>query len=244
MSAAEVNPALETRTLCRAFPFGRGIMDVSLTVAAGSTLALMGPNGSGKSTLLSVLATAEPKTGGSIAWFGQSDRRATGLRRRIGFLGDAAVHFDQLSGWANAIFFARQYGVGRREADARLEELFAWAGLEEALGYPVAEYSLGMRRRLGLIEALCHRPALLLLDEPTLGLDDIGCIDLAERLRLAAADGAAIVVATNDVALANRLGGEVRLLSEGREVRRLTPAGDELVEVFRALYGRDTAEAA
>jgi ABC-type multidrug transport system ATPase subunit len=248
MSAAaeprEVQPALEARSLSRAFPFGRGFSDISFAVSPGSSLLLMGPNGSGKSTLLSVLSTAEPPTGGSLTWFGVTDPRSPAVRRRIGFLADTAVHFDHLSGWENAVFFGAQYGVAQKVAKGRLQELFAWAGLADAAGYPVAEYSLGMRRRLSLIETLCHQPALLLLDEPTLGLDHIGCLDLVEQLHLAAADGAAVLVSTNDLSLAQRLGGEVRFLHQGREVRRLSSPGSDLGAVFRSLYGSGSAEAA
>jgi ABC-2 type transport system ATP-binding protein len=166
-------------------------------------VAIVGRNGSGKSTLLALLATARRPAAGEIRWFGMGDGRSASVRRRLGVVFDNTPHFDALTGYQNALFFAACYRVSPAEAEARLEELFAWAGLDDARDQPVVEYSLGMKRRLAILEALSHRPALVLMDEPTLGLDHLGAGALAARLASVAAGGAAVVVATNDVSLAD-----------------------------------------
>lgn len=189
----------------RRHPNGRGVGDVSMRLAAGEILGLLGDNGSGKTTLLRVLATLDPPDRGRVTWFGIEDRRRPDVRARIGVALDTPVHYASLTGWQNASYFAALYGVQRARRDSRLRELFRWAGIEGARDLRVREYSLGMRRRLTLVEALAHDPELLILDEPTLALDEGGELDLVTRLKRLAADGVAVVLATNDRSLAEVL---------------------------------------
>src|SRR6266851_3707686 len=171
-------PSLLAATgLTRSYGGGKGVFDITLNLAGGEVLGLMGPNGSGKSTLLRVLATAATPTAGRVSWFGNTNPRLPSLRRRLGVMLDQAAHFDKMTGYQNAWFFARQFGLTSELARDRLDELFEWCGLSEAREQLVGEYSLGMQRKLNLVEALVHRPSILLLDEPTLALDY-----LAERI--------------------------------------------------------------
>jgi ABC-type multidrug transport system ATPase subunit len=210
---------LQASELSRLYRGGKGVRDVSLRLEAGEVVGLMGPNGSGKTTLLRVLATASRPTAGRISWFGNANPRDPSVRRRLGVVLDQAAHFDQMTGYQNAWFFARQFGLTRELAASRLEELFRWAGIWEARDQLVREYSLGMRRRLNLVEALVHRPQILLLDEPTLALDYRAELDLIERLQLLTLTGTAIVLATNDVHLAERLCDRMLFLHQGRVIR-------------------------
>lgn len=146
---------------------------------------------------------------------------------------DQPAHFEQMTGYQNAWFFARQFGLSEDFARERLDELFNWSGLWEARDRLVAEYSLGMKRRLNLVEALVHRPSVLLLDEPTLALDYRGELDLIERLQLLSLTGTAVVLATNDVHLAERLCDYILFLHEGRVIRE-GRVPDLLTEVARS----------
>lgn len=229
-------PPVVARGLSRVYPSRRGCFDVDLEVAAGEVLGLMGVNGSGKSTLLSVLTTAEPATAGEVRWFG-SGASDSAVRRRLGVVGDAPVHFDELTGKQNAYFFARQYGVARDLVSERLDQLLWWCGLHDSRDLRVAEYSLGMRRRLSIIEALLHRPDLVLMDEPTLGLDHLGAADLAERLRAEAGRGAALVLSTNDATLAERVCDRVLFLRAGRVVSAEVVGRAPLTRLFRRATG-------
>ncbi|TMB61774.1 MAG: ABC transporter ATP-binding protein, partial [Chloroflexi bacterium] len=195
------------------------VFDISLKLAAGEVLGLMGPNGSGKSTLLRVLATAATPTAGQVSWFGNTNPRLPSVRRRLGVMLDQAAHFDKMTGYQNAWFFARQFGLAGELARDRLDELFRWAGLWEARDQLVGEYSLGMQRKLNLVEALVHRPSILLLDEPTLALDYRAELDLIERLQLLSLTGTAVLLATNDVHLAERICDRVIFLHQGRAIR-------------------------
>src|SRR5207237_5943918 len=138
---------------------------------------------------------------------------------RLGIMLDQPAHFEQMTGYQNAWFFAHQFGLGDDLGRERLDELFRWSGLSEARDQRVSEYSLGMKRRLNLVEALVHRPSILLLDEPTLALDYRAQLDLIERLQLLSLTGSAVVLATNDVHLAERLCARAPFLHEARAIR-------------------------
>ncbi len=211
----------------------KGVFDIDLRLEPGELLALMGPNGSGKSTLLKVLATAQPPSAGTVTWFGRADRRDPAMRAQLGVMLDQPAHFDELTGYQNAWFFARQFGLSAQMAKVRLDELFRWAGLWDSRNRLVREYSLGMKRKLELIEAFVHRPRILFFDEPTLALDYRGELDLIERLQVLSLTGTAVLLATNDVHLAERLCHRVLFLHEGRLIRE-GPVPSLLAEVAGA----------
>src|SRR6266849_8932567 len=217
-TASEPSPLAATG-LTRTYRGGKGVFDIRLTLAAGEVMGLMGPNGSGKTTLLRMLATAATPTAGQISWFGNANPHDPSVRRRLGVMLDQPAHFDKMTGYQNAWFFAHQFGLSDQLARERLDELFQWSGLWDAREQLVGEYSLGMKRKLNLIEALAHRPEVLLLDEPTLALDYRAELDLIERLQLLSLTGTATLLATNDVHLAERLCHRALFLHEGRVVR-------------------------
>ena len=210
---------LATIGLTRTYRGGKGVLDITLALAAGEVLGLMGPNGSGKTTLLRMLATAATPTSGQIVWFGNTNPRQPSVRRRLGVMLDQPAHFDKMTGYQNAWFFAHQFGLPDELARDRLDDLFHWSGLWDARDQLVGEYSLGMKRKLNLVEALVHRPSILLLDEPTLALDYRAELDLIERIQLLSLTGTAVVLATNDVHLAEHLCDYVIFLHQGRIVR-------------------------
>jgi len=205
--------------LTRTYRGGKGVVNITLKLAAGEVMGLMGPNGSGKTTLIRMLATASTPAAGQISWFGNANPRDPSVRRRLGVMLDQPAHFDKMTGYQNAWFFARQFGLSDQLARDRLDELFSWSGLWDARDQLVGEYSLGMKRKLNLVEALVHRPSILLLDEPSLALDYRAELDLIERLRLLSLTGTAVVLATNDVHLAGRLCDHVIFLHNGRLIR-------------------------
>src|SRR5437016_1651653 len=217
-TASEPSPLIATG-LTRAYRGGKGVFDITLRLAAGEVMGLMGPNGSGKTTLLRMLATAATPTAGQISWFGNANPPDPSLRRRLGIMLDQPAHFDKMTGYQNAWFFAHQFGLADQLTRDRLDELFRWSGLWDARGQLVGEYSLGMKRKLSLVEARVHRPEILLLDEPTLALDYRAELDLIERIQLVSLTGAAVILATNDVHLAERICHRVLFLHQGRIIR-------------------------
>lgn len=190
---------------------------LNLRILPGEIVGLLGPNGGGKSTLLRLLATALRPMSGALTLLG---RRAHSpdrtLRRSIGYAADTPVHIEALSGRANALSFARAAGMPNAAALDAVDGLFERLSLAADAGRAVREYSHGMRRKVLLTEALAHRPQLILLDEPTLGLDPPAVAEMSALLRERAADGAAVIFATHELDLASRLCDRVIFMRDGR----------------------------
>ena len=190
---------------------------VDLTVREGEAVALLGPNGAGKTTLLRVLALLSRPTAGRLLIFGSDAVTAPpAVRRRIGYVGHESLCYPDLTAAQNLEFYARLFAVP--DADARIAEMIAWAGLESASRRPVRVYSRGMSQRLALARALLHRPDLLLLDEPFSGLDAAAVGALQECLAALRAAGHAIVLTTHDVERAAPVATRVAVLHRGRIV--------------------------
>ena len=217
--------ALEARNITRLYKSsGRGVADVSLTVEPGEILGLVGPNGSGKSTLLRVLSTALDPGSGTFRICGLDGvREKRKVRARLGLMVDRPTHYGDLSGRANAFFFARSYGMEDEKAERALDELFGYFGLAEYAGDRVKTYSYGMGKKLALVEALAHGPELLLLDEPSLGLDYTSQLAFQRKVRELVGAGAAVVLASNQVDEVEALCDRVIFLHRGRVVAQGTP---------------------
>ena len=203
---------------------GRGVEDVSFEIRPGEVFGLMGPNGSGKSTLLRVLSTAiAPKSGtfrmGSVD--GLEERQKA--RAKMGLMVDRPTHYGDLSGWANAYLFARSYGMEEEKAQSVLAELFDYFALAEYRDDRTKTYSYGMGKKLALIQAMAHGPELLILDEPSLGLDYTSQLAYQRRIRQLAATGVAILVASNQVDEVEAMCERVAFLHRGRLVALGTP---------------------
>jgi len=204
---------------------------VDLELASGETIAVLGPNGSGKSTLIRLAAGDLLPTGGGVDLFGvAARRRSVALRRRLGVALDTPVHFGPLSGLANAVFFGRASGLAAPDARREAERLLDGFGMSDELHVPVEEYSLGMHRKLLLTEALMHEPPILLLDEPTLGLDLPSVATLASELQRRVDFGGATLLSTNDVRAAEALASRVVFLRKGEQV-----ADAPLAELLRSV---------
>ncbi len=206
----------------REYSPGRGIRDLSLSIMAGECLAVMGKNGSGKSTLTRLLVGLEPlrKGEGFVLGFplhGSPHRRGCRLPLdRIGYVPDIGIHWESLTAYQNAYFIARSHGIRKSGIAARLSGLFALADLTGREGDQVKEYSFGMRRKLSIIEALCHDPELLVLDEPTTGIDPQFALRLSELIRERGRRGRTTFIAGNDPEWIAGTADRAAFLHEGR----------------------------
>jgi ABC-type multidrug transport system ATPase subunit len=209
-------PVLSLRDVSKRYGRVNALVAVDLDVEEGEILALIGPNGSGKSTLLRIMATLQKPDFGRILLFGSEG--GSEVLRKVGFLFDHTAHWDDLTGYENAWFFARSYGLSEEEAAKSLGDLFPWAMLQERRDDAVATYSFGMSRKLAILEALAHNPKLVLMDEPTLGLDYSSRLALQSLLKARVKSGTAVVLATNDVDEAEAIASRVAVLRQGRIV--------------------------
>jgi ABC-2 type transport system ATP-binding protein len=224
---------LEARNITRLYKSsGRGVTDVSFEVEPGEIFGLMGPNGSGKSTLLRILSTAIAPESGSFRIGGaDGTREKQKARAGMGLMVDRPTHYGDLTGWSNAYLFARSYGIDKGKAEGVLAELFDYFRLAEYKDDRVKTYSYGMGKKLALIEALAHGPQLLLLDEPSLGLDYASQLAYQTKIRELAASDVAILVASNQVDEVEVLCDRVAFLHRGRLVSLGTP--EELVSSLK-----------
>ncbi|HXF51317.1 MAG TPA: ABC transporter ATP-binding protein, partial [Dehalococcoidia bacterium] len=187
---------------------------VSLAVPPGAIFGLLGPNGSGKSTFLSLAAGLRRPTSGAIRVFGAPPGPET--RRRVGVLFQEQCLDPLMTARETLWLHGRLYGMPRHRLRERVRAALDSVGLGDRAHDPTRALSGGMRRRLELARALLPEPTLLLLDEPTTGLDPDSKQQLWERLVEASRNGLTILLATNDVAEAERYCDAVAFFSEGR----------------------------
>ncbi|MBX7190610.1 MAG: ABC transporter ATP-binding protein [Sandaracinaceae bacterium] len=201
--------------------FGRlaALERLDLALEAGKVLLLAGPNGAGKSTLIRVLLGLVIPTQGRLRVDDQEVRVERKLKEQIGYLPESVAFADALTGREVLGFFADARGVARPRIAAALERV----GLTHAADRAVRGYSRGMRQRLGLAVSILHTPALLVLDEPTGGLDQDGLTILWSVLEEWRGAGRLVLMASHEIALLETRVDEVCLLSGGRAVARGTP---------------------
>lgn len=215
---------------------GRAVLDgVTLSVARGRITGLLGPNGAGKSSLLRVLAGRLTPDAGTLAIDGVSPDEAR-RSARLGIVPQDIALYPHLTVRENLSVLGRLAGVPADTLDTRVAEGIAWAGLDDRADALVPTLSGGMRRRVNLVAGTLHRPALLLLDEPTVGVDRDAQQRLHELLRALRAQNLAIVLATHDLAEADTLCDDVVILRAGR----VADAGTVADVVARVLGGHRT----
>ncbi len=163
---------LETHSLTRRFDTLIAVYPLDLTVEPGEVFGLLGPNGAGKTTTIKMLTTLLPPTSGSATVAGfDIVRQANLVRRVIGYVPQMISADGTLTGRENLMVFARLYDIPRRECDERVNNSLAFMGLADSADKLVREFSGGMIRRLEIAQSMLHRPPVLFLDEPTVGLD-------------------------------------------------------------------------
>jgi ABC-2 type transport system ATP-binding protein len=228
-----VSPAIVVERL-RVDRGGRRVLDdITFEVSAGEIVGLLGPNGAGKTTTMDVLATLLPVGAGDIRIASRdlrSDR--AGVRACIGRVPQEIAVYPTLSGRENALFFARLAGLGRTAARRAAAEALERVGLESRADDAAGTYSSGMQRRLNLACGLLGSPPVLLLDEPTVGVDPQSLERIVAALRAQSDGGAAILYSTHHMSEAADLCDRVVLIDRGRVVAIGTPA--ELVAAATA----------
>ena len=218
-------PAIETSGLCKRYGNVRALDGVDLRAEKGTVLGLLGPNGAGKTTAVRILTTLLKPDGGSARVDGLDVVKDAGeLRERIGLAGQYAAVDESLTGRENLELFGRLYGMKKRDARKRANDLLERFELADAGHRLVNTYSGGMRRRLDLAGALVARPPVLFLDEPTTGLDPRSRLGLWQTIEDRVSQGATVLLTTQYLEEADRLADQIAVIDHGKVIAEGTAA--------------------
>jgi ABC-2 type transport system ATP-binding protein len=229
---------IEARGLAKRFGKTQALDGLDLTAESGQVVALLGPNGAGKTTFIRSVATLLQPDRGELRVGGYDVRRqAAAVRRIIGLAGQFAAIEPAMTGRENLQMVARLFGQNRKSAKANAASVLATLGLTEAGDRLVRTYSGGMRRKLDLGASLVGAPRLLLLDEPTTGLDPRSRIELWDAIRTLVDGGTDVLLTTQYLDEADNLASHVVIIDHGRVVANGTPSelkarvGGKVIEV-------------
>jgi len=219
-------PVVETTKLTRRFGDLTAVDNLSIAVEPGEVFGLLGPNGAGKTTAIKMLTTLLRPTSGEASVVGFSIRRqAPDVRRVTGYVPQLISADGTLTGYENLMVFAKLYDVPRAERKQRVQEGLAFMGLEDAADKLVRTYSGGMIRRLEIVQCVLHRPQVLFLDEPTVGLDPLARRAIWEHIsELRTERGTTVFLTTHMMEEADRLCTRVAIMHHGKLVAMGTPA--------------------
>ncbi|MFC5703352.1 ABC transporter ATP-binding protein [Cohnella faecalis] len=219
---------LKLRNVTKKIGNRRIVDDLSFDVPAGEVFGFLGPNGAGKTTTIRMIVGLISMTQGEIAVKGISVRKQFELAMtHIGAIVENPEMYKFLTGYQNLVHFARRHSGVTKE---RIEEVIKLVGLQNRIHEKVKRYSLGMRQRLGVAQALLHRPSVLILDEPTNGLDPAGIRELRDYLRkLSREEGIAVIVSSHLLSEMELMCDRVAIIQAGKliDVRSLQETADE-----------------
>jgi linearmycin/streptolysin S transport system ATP-binding protein len=215
-SVASPAPVLECRGLRKRFGELEAVRGISLDIAPGETYGLLGPNGAGKTTTISmVCGLLEPDAGEVLVAGRALTTRSVEAKGAIGYVPQELAIYPDLSARENLRFFARLYGMARAEASDRVDRVLAVIGLEGRADERTKNYSGGMQRRLNIGIGLLHRPRLLILDEPTVGVDPQSRNAILESVEHLAGEGMAVLYTTHYMEEAERLCDRIGIVDLG-----------------------------
>ncbi len=234
-------PILEAHGLTKRFKSTQALAGLDLTAERGQVTAILGPNGAGKTTFIRMVATLLLPDEGSLTVAGiDAIKEPERVRRAIGLAGQSAAVEDNMSGRENLELIGRLFGHGSRQAKASAGVVLELLGLGESADRLARTYSGGMRRKLDLGASLVGAPELLLLDEPTTGLDPRSRNDLWDAIRDLVAAGTDVLLTTQYLDEADHLAARIAIIDHGRVIAEGTPdelksrAGADVIQVHVA----------
>jgi len=218
------NPPVEIEGLTKVFPVPLrrervvAVRDLSLRVEKGEVYGLLGPNGSGKSTTLKILLGLVTATRGTTRVFGE-ESRSVRSRKDVGFLPENPYFYKFLTGAETVRFFGKLSGMSGDALEARVTELLELVGLADASARRVGSYSKGMLQRVGLAQALVQDPGLLVLDEPTAGVDPVGSREIRDLILELKSRGKTVLLCSHLLSQVQEVCDRVGILARGSLVR-------------------------
>ena len=246
---AGASPAIRVAGLAKRYGDFEAVRGLDFEVAPGEVVGFLGPNGAGKTTTMRMLTGFLPATDGEAVIAGHDIfQDATPARRAIGYLPETPPLYPEMTPASYVTFVAKIKDVPRSERAARVEQALERCGLLEVRDREIRQLSKGYRQRVGLAQAIVHEPAVLVLDEPTVGLDPIQIREIRALIRdLAATGGQTVLLSTHILAEVEAICQRVILIDRGRKVldqpiAELTADGGSLEEVFTRVLTRDEAD--
>lgn len=216
--------AISIKNLTKDFSIGirgvklRAVDDLNLEIGHNEIFGLLGPNGSGKSTTIKIILGLLEASAGECRIYGKPSNSVE-ARKSVGFLPEAPYFYRYLSGHELVRFYARICGVERRDIKERVDEIIELVDMTEAADRRVGTYSKGMLQRIGLAQALVHDPQLIILDEPTAGVDPIGSASIAEIVRELRRRGKTVLICSHLLAQIEGLCDRVAILHRGKLIQ-------------------------
>jgi ABC-2 type transport system ATP-binding protein len=247
-----VPPAIELRGLVKDFSIGlrgvklRAVDQLDLRIEAGQVFGLLGPNGSGKSTTIKIVLGLLAPTAGTAAVFGVPSGQLA-ARRDVGYLPESPYFYRHLTGRELVAFYARICGLADAMLAQRVTDVIALVGLSDSADRRVGTYSKGMLQRIGLAQALVHDPRLVILDEPTAGVDPVGAAAIAEIILQLKARGKTVLITSHLLGQIEDICDRVAILDRGQlllegAVRDLVGRADRQALVLEKLPEAELAE--
>lgn len=218
-----MNSAISVRHLTKDFRIGirgfklRAVDDLSLEIPRGQVYGLLGPNGCGKSTTLKVVLGLVSATAGEISILGEPSATSA-ARRRTGFLPEAPYFHKFLTGRELVRYCAQLSGVAASDLDAAVEDALGLAAMNEAAGRPIGTYSKGMLQRIGFAQAVVHDPELIILDEPTAGVDPVGSASIGRMIHAMRDKGKTVVLCSHLLGQVEQVCDRVAIMDRGKLV--------------------------
>jgi ABC-2 type transport system ATP-binding protein len=208
--------AIRVDRLKKSFGDVVAVDDVTFEVQQGETFGLLGPNGAGKTTTINMIVGALRPDSGQVRVNGEDDPTRPTVRRSIGVAPQSLALYNELTGEENLAFFGRLYGIAKEKLAERVEWGLAFAGLTDRRKHRAGTYSGGMQRRLNMVCGLMHDPRVVVLDEPTVGVDPQSRNLLFENIEALKRDGRTILYTTHYMEEAERLCDRVAIMDHGK----------------------------
>jgi ABC-2 type transport system ATP-binding protein len=229
-------PIIDLKELTKVYNYYTAVDRLTLQIGKGEVFGLLGPNGAGKSTtILMMLGLTDPTSGSALICGLDPTRQPLEVKSRVGYLPDDVGFYEDRTGLENLILTARLNRIGISEAKTRAELLLRRVGLESAAHKKASTYSRGMRQRLGLADVLIKRPEVIILDEPTLGIDPEGVREFLELIRTLSRDeGLTVLLSSHHLHQVQQVCDRVGLFVEGKLI-----ASGDIPTLSRQLFSED-----
>jgi len=228
---------LEIKSLSKAYGENRALADFSLTLAKGEVLGLLGPNGAGKTTLISILSGTMRDFAGSVSFKGRDLFGDRSLKNLIGVVPQEMAFYEDLAALENLMFWGGLYDIPRPELKRRALELLSLVELAARAKEPIKKFSGGMKRRLNVAIGLIHQPELLLLDEPTVGIDVQAKVSILDIIRQVGQQGTSVVFTTHQLSEVEQTCSRIAIMDQGKVLAQGT-----LAELIRIVGEKEIVE--